>query len=185
MQIRFDHAVIHVAGCLAAILAADHVIARHRPPWILVGFLDHPAHAATAALVLVNLPAREEGWVAAFMAGSLLPDLDHVPLALRPVRPRLDTPRPVTHTLAAVVPVAALAAARRDARLGALAAGMLTHYARDVGVGTGVPLLWPLTRRSFRVPYAAYAAACAALAAHAGLRALRRREKRATLAPGL
>jgi hypothetical protein len=157
-------------GCLALIAGADHVIARHRPSWILAGFLDHPAHLATNALVLLNAGEREAGCRAAFMAGALLPDVDHIPLALRPVRPTLGSPRPVTHCLAAVVPVAVLAAARRDARLGALGAGMVTHYARDLGVGTGAPLLWPLTKRSFQVPHAAYLAGCALLAARATLR---------------
>jgi membrane-bound metal-dependent hydrolase YbcI (DUF457 family) len=160
-------------GCLAVIAGADHVIARHRPPWILSGLFDHPAHLATNALVLLNAGRRTPGWRSAFMAGALAPDMDHIPLALRPVRPTLASPRPVTHCLAAVAPVALGAAAWREPRLGALAAGMLVHFARDVGVGTGVPLLWPLTRRSFRVPHGVYLAGCALLAT------------RATLDPGL
>jgi membrane-bound metal-dependent hydrolase YbcI (DUF457 family) len=152
-------------ACLATIVAADHVIHRRRPRWILVGLFDVPAHAATAGLVLVNLPPRSIAWSSAFLAGSLLPDIDHVPLLLRPVRPTLDDPRPVSHCLAAVAPVAGLAAATGNPRLAAAAGGMLAHFARDLGVGTGVPLLWPATRRPVRVPYAAYAAACTLLAA--------------------
>ena len=45
-----------------------------------------------------------------------------------------------------------------------LAGGMAAHYLRDVGVGTGVTLLWPVSKRSFRLPYGLYAGACVALA---------------------
>ena len=141
-------------ACLATIGVADYVIERRRPRWILVGFFDHPAHVATAMLI------HPKGG-AAYLAGSLLPDLDHIPLALRSVQPSLDDPRPVSHCLLAVAPVAAFNRAA--------AAGMLAHFARDVGVGTGVPLLWPATRRSIRVPYAVYAAGCVLLARRATL----------------
>jgi hypothetical protein len=156
-------------GCLVTIALADKVIFRRRLPWILVGLFDHPAHLATAGLILVNLPPRPRDWSVGFMAGSLLPDLDHVPLALSRVHPSMDDPRPVSHCLVAVAPVAVLAELTQDERLRAAAAGMLAHFARDVGVGTGVPLLWPLTRRSFRVPYLIYAVGCAALAGRAVL----------------
>jgi hypothetical protein len=145
-------------ACLATIGVADYVIHRRTPRWILVGLFDHPAHVATAMLIRPD-------WNAAYLAGSLLPDLDHLPLALRPVHPSPSDPRPLTHCLLTVAPVAALNRAT--------AAGMLAHFARDLGVGTGVPLLWPGTRRSLRIPYPLYAAACLFLA------------RRATLVPGL
>jgi membrane-bound metal-dependent hydrolase YbcI (DUF457 family) len=154
-------------GCLATIVLADGIIFKRRLPWILVGFFDHPAHVATAGLVAVNLPARGRDWTAGFLVGSLLPDLDHVPLALSRVRPTLDDPRPVSHCLLAVAPVAAIAAVKEDRRLGGAAWGMLAHFARDVGVGTGVPLVWPASRRQMRVPYPVYAGGCVALAARA------------------
>jgi membrane-bound metal-dependent hydrolase YbcI (DUF457 family) len=129
-------------GCLATIAVADYVIHRRRPPWIVVGMFDHPAHVATA-LLLRRIPTPS------YLAGSLLPDLDHIPLALRIVHPNPGDPRPVTHCLLTVAPVALL---NREAAL-----GMLAHFVRDLGVGTGTPLLWPLSRRPVRVPYAAYA----------------------------
>jgi hypothetical protein len=154
-------------GCLATIALADTVIFRRRLPWLVVGFFDHPAHVATAGLAALGLPARSRDWTAGFLVGSLLPDLDHVPLALSRGHPTLDDPRLVSHCLLAVAPVAAIAALRENPRLRGAAWGMLAHFARDVGVGTGVPLLWPLTRRSFRVPYPVYAAGCVALALRA------------------
>jgi LexA-binding, inner membrane-associated putative hydrolase len=129
-------------AALATIAVADYVIQRRKPPWIVAGMFDEPAHVATA-LLLRRKPS------AAYIAGSLLPDLDHIPLALRLVHPDPSDPRPVTHCLLTVAPVAAL---NRGAAM-----GMLAHFVRDLGVGTGVPLLWPLSRRPLRVPYAAYA----------------------------
>jgi hypothetical protein len=129
-------------AALATIAVADYVIQRRNPRWIVAGMFDEPAHVATAML-LRRRPS------ASYLAGSLLPDLDHVPLALRVVHPDPGDPRPLTHCLLTVAPVAAL---NRET-----AKGMLAHFVRDLGVGTGVPLLWPLTGRRLRVPYAAYA----------------------------
>jgi hypothetical protein len=153
---------------MATIAAADCVIRRRKPRWILVGLFDPPAHMATAMLLRPN-------WTPAYLAGSLLPDLDHIPLALRPVHPSLDDPRPVSHCLLTVAPVAAL---NRDA-----AVGMLAHFARDLGVGTGVPLLWPLTSRAVRVPYPIYLAGCLLLAGRATLYAAYSRSRPSGAAP--
>ena len=81
--------------------------------------------------------------------------------------PTTDDPRPVSHCLLAVAPVAVVAGITQSERLHGLAVGMLAHYLRDLGVGSGVPLLWPLTSRSLNVPYAVYLAACVALVARA------------------
>jgi membrane-bound metal-dependent hydrolase YbcI (DUF457 family) len=162
LRIRSDQAAL---ACLATVAGADRVIFSRRLPWILVGLFDHPAHVATAGLVALNLRPRPREWMAGFLAGSLLPDLDHVPLALSRAHPTLDDPRPVTHCLLAVAPAAGLAAATGDQRLRGLTLGMLAHFARDLGVGTGVALLWPATRRTLRVPYAVYAGGCLLLAA--------------------
>jgi inner membrane protein len=159
---------IAAAACLAAVLGADWVILRRRPRWIVSGLLDEPAHVATAALVLLNLPTRSGRWTGGFLVGSLLPDLDHVPLALSRVHPDIDDPRPATHCLLAVAPLALVAVGSRGvAREFAAGAtvGALVHFARDLAVGTGVPLLQPVDGRSFKAPYAVYAAAAVALAA--------------------
>jgi hypothetical protein len=129
-------------GCLATIAVADYFIHRRRLRWIVAGLFDHPAHMATAILLRTRPNA-------AYLAGSLLPDVDHLPLALRAVHPDPSDPRPVTHCLLPIGPVVAV---NRD-----MAAGVLAHFVRDLGVGTGVPLLWPLSGKRFRVPYAAYA----------------------------
>jgi len=154
-----------VLGCLATVAAADYTLHRHKPRWLVIGLFDHPAHLATAGLVVLNAQRRPARWTAAFLVGSLLPDLDHLPLVLREQHPTADDPRPVSHCLLAVAPLAVAAAATQSERLHGAACGMVAHYARDVGVGSGVPLLWPATSRSLRVPYPVYAAACLALAA--------------------
>jgi hypothetical protein len=129
-------------GCLATIAVADYFIHRRRMRWIVVGLFDHPAHVATAALLRTRPNAT-------YLAGSLLPDVDHIPLALRTVHPDPGDPRPVTHSL---LPIGPAVVVNRD-----MAAGMLAHFVRDLGVGTGLPLLWPLSGKRIRVPYAAYA----------------------------
>ena len=42
-------------ACLAVVATADLVLSRKRPPWLLVGVFDEPAHLATAGVVLANL----------------------------------------------------------------------------------------------------------------------------------
>jgi hypothetical protein len=157
-------------GFLATVVAADWTIRHVQPPWLLVGLLDEPAHAATAGLVLLNLPERSPEFAAGFMAGAVLPDLDHVPLLFSRTLPTVDDPRPVTHCLLALTPPALLGAASRgrlrEYALGAVAGG-LAHFARDLAVGTGVALLSPAVRRNLRVPYSIYALALTALAARA------------------
>jgi membrane-bound metal-dependent hydrolase YbcI (DUF457 family) len=150
-------------GCLATIAAADLVLHRTKPPWITLGFFDHPAHLATAGLIALNLAPRSSKWAKAFMAGALLPDVDHVPLALKRPHPAPGDSRPISHCLLTIAPVAALASATRSERLQGVAGGMAAHYLRDLGVGTGVALLWPVSRRSFRLPYRVYAGGCVAL----------------------
>ena len=130
----------HLAlACLATIAVADYVILRRPPRWHALALFDHPAHVATAALIGGTDPV--------YLAGSLLPDLDHIPQALG--NPELGDERPNTHSL--LVVAAAAPVSRR------LAAGSAAHFLRDLSMEPGVPLLWPLTSRRFRVPYAAYA----------------------------
>jgi inner membrane protein len=125
--------------CLAVIAVADYVILRHPPRWHAIALFDHPAHVATAILL--------GGTDRIYLAGSLLPDLDHIPVALGD--PEIGDPRPNTHSLLVVGVAAAI-----DRRLGA---GAAAHFVRDLAMGPGVPLLWPFTKRLFRVPYSAYA----------------------------
>ncbi len=144
----------HLAlACVATVAVADYVIHRRDLSWFQTGPLDHAAHLATTALLIP--PGKSRPWVTSFLVGSVLPDLDHVPLAVQ--GPEVGDPRPRSHSLLSLAPAA----------LGspATALGMLTHYARDAALEPGLPLLWPLTGRHVRVPYGVYAAAIIVLAA--------------------
>ena len=125
-----------VLGCVAGIFAADWVIANVKMPWFAIGLFDEPAHLATGYLLGGSDPV--------FLAGSVLPDVDHIPLVFEDPTP--GDPRPKTHSLYAV---AATALFSRRA-----AAGVLAHFTRDLALGPGVPLLGG---RSYTVPYGAYA----------------------------
>lgn len=154
-------------AALTTVAAVDLVLRLRPPRWILSGALDHPAHLATAALGVLNLPPRSGRWTAGLLAGSLLPDLDHVPLALADRHPSAADPRPATHSIAVVALPLALARATGSEALAGVAAGAAAHFARDIATGPGIPLLHPVRRAHLRVPYAVYALALAALAAAA------------------
>jgi LexA-binding, inner membrane-associated putative hydrolase len=146
-------------ACLATIAVADVVLHRWKVPWLAIGIFDHPAHLATAELVALNVD-RSSSWKRGLLLGALLPDVDHIPLALQEEHPEEGDPRPNTHTLLAVVPVAAAAAITHSESVWGVAAGMLTHYARDLAVGGGLHMMG----RSIQVPYPVYGVGCAVLA---------------------
>ncbi len=95
------------------------MILRHPPRWHAIVLFDHPAHVATAALI--------GGTDRIYLAGSLLPDLDHIPMAFG--NPQVGDPRPNTHSLL-VVAAAALVSRR-------LAAGAAAHFVRDLAMEPG------------------------------------------------
>ena len=74
------------------IAAADFTLRRRKPPWLVVGLFDHPAHLATAALIALGAPARPRAGGVGSWPGRCSPDVDHIPLALRDRR----RPRPTT-----------------------------------------------------------------------------------------
>ena len=153
-----------LAAAAAGIVAgADWVIHYRRPRWIMIALYDHPAHLATAGLMALNLPGRSPRWHLGFMAGSLLPDVDHIPLAIGE-HPTPGTRRPPTHCLAAVAPLFVLARATGSETVNGTAWGTLAHFARDVSIHPGAPLLRPFRSEDLRIPYAAYALALAGLA---------------------
>jgi hypothetical protein len=123
-------------ACLATIAVADWVILRHTPRWHAIVFFDHPAHVATAILLGGTDPV--------YLAGSLAPDVDHIPTAFRSPQP--GDPRPRTHSLYGPLAVAPFSPK--------LAAGMVAHFVRDLALHPGVPLFGG---RPFRIPYGAYA----------------------------
>ena len=139
--------------------------------------LDDPAHLATAALVLLCLPASTRGFAIAFLVASVAIDLDHLPKELGSDFLTAGTARPYTHSLVGAVLlalVAFVASRRRDVAAGA-GLGILAHLVRDVATGPGVPLAWPLSDGSARVPYVSYLTLVIVLGACAAITARRRR----------
>ncbi|MGY2078730.1 metal-dependent hydrolase [Modestobacter sp. SYSU DS0657] len=167
---------------LSALVALDAIAAGRDWPIPVIGLLDEPAHLITAWLVLTAAPWLSDrvptGWV---LAGAVAIDLDHIPLYLFGGPTATPGGRPVTHALLTVAALALLGAASRRWRrpLLALALGVLLHLARDVAIGPGVPLLWPLADTGVRIPWGAYAAALVVVTALA----VRRRARDHRVAP--
>jgi inner membrane protein len=122
------------------------------------GLLDEPAHLLTAVVLLSAVPpAKGRVWWWA-LAGSVAIDLDHLPLYTFARQFSVAGGRPPTHSLATVIVLLAVAAAVRRMRrpLVGLAAGVGLHLVRDVVTGPGIPLLWPLSESTLRLPYPLY-----------------------------
>jgi inner membrane protein len=166
-----------VAG-LVLILLLD--LAQQARPWSVpvTALLDEPAHLMTAGLVLLACLPWRGGAVAGWaLAGSVLIDLDHVPLYLWGALTVDGYGRPVTHSLATVL-VLALAGLAGRGRLGTalcgLSLGVGLHLLRDVATGPGVHLWWPVDLHSVLLPYWAYVVAMTAVTAVAVGRQVRR-----------
>jgi inner membrane protein len=148
-----------LAGALGTVLAADLALAKLKLPWLTAGLADEPAHLATALLVYANLPAASREWTAAFAAGAVAPDVDHVPIIPRRHSIRMDEPRPALHTLLAPAVVGAVGvvtrARAREALLG-LTAGICAHFLRDLWTGTGLSPVQPASRLDVKGPVHAY-----------------------------
>jgi membrane-bound metal-dependent hydrolase YbcI (DUF457 family) len=148
-------------GLVAVADALAHGRVRSRP---VAGVLDESAHLGTGLLVLGAMAPRRTEFALGLLAGSVLIDLDHIPDVLGIHILRGGRTRPLPHSIATL---AALRLAQRPgnaARRGVLV-GVVAHLARDLATGTNsVPLLWPLSKRPFSIPYGLYAAGLAALA---------------------
>jgi membrane-bound metal-dependent hydrolase YbcI (DUF457 family) len=146
------------------VLLLDALLSR-LPPRPISGVVDEAAHLATGAVVLAAWPAPEHDFEGGLAAGSVLIDADHVPELWGRGWLRPPGARPVPHSL--VTPGLALWRAERT-RSGfarGVAVGLAGHLLRDLATGTtGVALLWPLTRRPFRIRYRTYTALLALLA---------------------
>lgn len=157
-----------IAGAVAGITGLDAVQALRQWPVPVMAALDWPAHVTTAALVLAAAPRRLAPETAAWaLAGSVAIDIDHVPLYLGLDPVAGPDQRPLSHSLLTTTALFAgsrLAHGRTRTALVGLAAGTLLHFVRDVGTGPGIPLLWPISRRNVRIPYAAHLAPVAVAA---------------------
>lgn len=150
-----------VLPALALILAADSLLANHDFSRPVEALLDELAHVATAFLLLYPRAAPcSRPFVLGAALGAIGIDGDHVPGEFGWDIIRRGTGRPVTHSLSTGALVLLLSRAlpvpARTVLVGATC-GVLAHFFRDLGTG-GLPLLWPVSKRRVRVPYAAYLA---------------------------
>ena len=151
------------------IAVADAALKFVHPSVVLAGALDEPAHAATTVLLLAALgwPLGRRFAVAAVIA-SVAIDLDHIPHYLGTRFLTAGTHRPYTHSWVTPAFFALLAVMLRGRwRAIALGAelGLIGHLFRDMaepGTTTGVPLFWPFSDASLRLPYLVYALVMAA-----------------------
>jgi inner membrane protein len=155
-------------------------VARSRWDWPLpfIAVLDEPAHLVTALLFLVAfLPGRAFALAPWALAGSVLIDLDHLPLYLWGVLADADGSRPVTHsvsTVAVVVVAGLLTRGRARTALLGLGIGVALHLVRDLATGPGVPLLWPFDPTIVLARYGTYVLVLAVVAVLASVRLLLR-----------
>jgi inner membrane protein len=146
---------------LLVILAIDGPIAWQQRPLVLAGLADETAHLLTAALLLAAVPlALPRAFVISALLGSMLIDLDHLPLIMGSDLLTRETGRPVTHSMLALgcAAVIALWLPPWSKCLGwGLAAGIAAHFVRDLAsTSAGVPLFWPVTPYGFTLAHDAY-----------------------------
>ena len=171
-------ALVPPAALLAVLLLAAEARSRRTWPLPLVAILDEPAHLATALLFLAAfLPGRAVALAPWALAGSVLIDLDHIPLYLWGALADADGSRPVTHsvtTAAVLLAAGLLARGRLRVPLLGLGLGVALHLVRDLATGPGVPLLWPLDPTITLLPYRDYVLVLAVVAVLASTRLLLR-----------
>lgn len=143
-----------------AIFGIDWVLSRSPAPTILqTAAMDEPGHLLTAAIILAALPGLSVATRLTALVGSVVIDLDHLPLYLFGSAFAVDGGRPQSHSLAAILVLWSAAGlvkgAARTYLVGA-GLGVVLHLVRDAGTGPGVPLLWPVWPHAVRMPYGIY-----------------------------
>ncbi len=143
------------------------------------GLRDETGHLLTAyvwalGLIALRLPLR----LGLVLLGGIVIDIDHVLQLLDVVAAAPGSSRPGSHSLMPLVIMFILATLdrRRVWIWMSIAAGVMSHLARDMATGT-VPLLWPLPVEPVSIPYRLYAGtlvACAMIAFGAALVSRRR-----------
>ncbi len=143
----------------AGLLVLDAAVGTRSWPMPALGLLDESAHLLTAWLVLAAMPRRipRGDFVRWALVGSVVINVDHLPMYLSTHDFAVQGARPPTHSLVLVGAVLMLAPVlrHRERALG-LAAGFVLHFCRDVATGPGVPLSWPIDDEHVRIPHAVY-----------------------------
>ena len=139
----------------------DIMFKRERRHMWKAGVLDELAHIITSlwCFDIKNCSDRSQMFSVGLILGSIAIDIDHVPEQIFGTRTLRDgTRRPYSHSLSTLICMLFLFRIRsrsiRNFCVG-LALGTTVHFLRDMATG-GVPLFWPLTRQTVRVPYWLY-----------------------------
>ncbi|ACZ43169.1 membrane-bound metal-dependent hydrolase [Thermobaculum terrenum ATCC BAA-798] len=140
-------------GALPLLLAIEGAMKLESDPFVVRAAGDETAHEVTAFLMAMPLYGKLEDYLPVAF-GAIVMDLDHIPMemGIKPLRPKISC-RPYTHNVlcAALVSVATWLLTRDHRAAAGVAAGIATHYFRDLATG-GAPLLWPASTRCFRMP---------------------------------
>jgi inner membrane protein len=144
----------------------------------LQGPLDWTEQLLTILFIAWALPPLiGRGRILAALIASVVIDADHIPGYLGSQILTAGIPRPYTHSLATVVVLLALAAARPNWRgwASGAALGVLSHLWRDLAEprGSAVALFWPLSDRVVMTSATLYFSSIAALVVAALVRAVR------------
>jgi len=153
------HAVVSAPILFVVILGLDAALAARPWSFVITGLLDEPAHLATAGLIVLALPRRVVSRYGSWMlVGSVVIDIDHLPLYLGDRGFLVDGGRPPTHSVAVIVLLllVALAVPAWRRPFNGLACGVLAHFLRDVATGPGLAILWPVLPVTVKMPYSAY-----------------------------
>ncbi len=142
------------------IFGVDGIFRLWKPPIWIAAALDEPAHLATTTLLLGTLQRpMSVDFAASALLASVLIDTDHIPWLLGSTILSDGTSRPYAHSLLTIIATLALAskqlAQRRRLALGG-AFGLMAHFTRDTVTSEGLPLFWPASRSSVRLPYPCY-----------------------------
>ena len=150
-----------LAACLL-VYGVDTLFALCSPPLVLKAVLDESAHISTALLLLLALrEIPSEQLALAVAVGSVLLDIDHIPMTIQHTGNLVGLARPDSHsapTLLAAFGFAKYLPLKARPYAAGIAFGFCAHLARDLATG-GVPLFWPVTYNFIKVPYAAYSLA--------------------------
>jgi membrane-bound metal-dependent hydrolase YbcI (DUF457 family) len=161
-----------VAIAVVLILVSDALLPESGEPVWLAGSLDEIAHLSNGVVALGALgPDVDRRLARGLIGASVLIDIDHVPHYAGARWLTAGTERPYPHSLLTLIAsfAACLGLRRRAGQteasrtaLGVLI-GLSAHFVRDLAVpGTGMPLLWPIKKRTFSIPRGLYVASLAA-----------------------
>jgi membrane-bound metal-dependent hydrolase YbcI (DUF457 family) len=154
---------------LIPILAIDLYFELFTPGWFVIAILDETAHILTSFIFLIIASQWVNRWIVlSVLAGTILIDVDHIPLLLSTTDFSSIENRPVTHSVLPVLLLILPLAFRRcrDGVTGyvflGLVAGVVIHLFRDLATG-GIPLLWPFASGTFEIRYFVYVLTCVLL----------------------